>query len=166
MQETSRRNSSIVIPENDDEDDYDRHVQIDAKTLLNNILKEVEKSIKKELKDINDSLQFHSSKLDEVMMSIEAFKQTIKNLQRKNIELTNKNNNLETRVVPKFKICINNTNLITSLNDINWEKTNDMTCPSTIYKFIQSSFTQCSEKSKFQIKIQPNIKQIANYWIH
>ncbi|XP_046975192.1 uncharacterized protein LOC124541381 [Vanessa cardui] len=50
------------------------------------------------MKEISESLQFHSAKLDEVMGSIEIFRQTIKNLEKKNIELTNKNNNLETRV--------------------------------------------------------------------
>ncbi|CAK1598274.1 unnamed protein product [Parnassius mnemosyne] len=50
------------------------------------------------MRQVNDSLQFHSAKLDEVMGCIETFKQTIKNLGKKNVELTNKNNNLETRV--------------------------------------------------------------------
>ncbi|XP_039751477.1 uncharacterized protein LOC120627539 [Pararge aegeria] len=50
------------------------------------------------MRELNESLQFHSAKLDEVVGCIDAFKQTIKNLEKKNVELTNKNNNLETRV--------------------------------------------------------------------
>ncbi|CAH2103044.1 unnamed protein product [Euphydryas editha] len=47
---------------------------------------------------IEDSLKFHTEKLDEVMECVETFKQTIKNLEKKNAELTSKNNNLETRL--------------------------------------------------------------------
>lgn len=97
QQESPRRNSSIIIPEDDGEED-DTPVQINAKSLLSNITKEVEKAIKSEMAQLSDSLQFHSDKLDEAMESMEAFKQTIKALERKNTELMNKNNNLETRV--------------------------------------------------------------------
>ncbi|CAG4944878.1 unnamed protein product [Colias eurytheme] len=96
QRESPRRNSSIIIPEDDDEDDT--HVQINAKKLLNNITREVEKAIKSEMRELNEALQFNSAKLDEVVEIIDTFKQTIKTLERKNIELTNRNNNLETRV--------------------------------------------------------------------
>lgn len=95
--ETPRKNTSIIIPEEEDEDD-EAPVQINAKKLLNNISKEVEKAIKKEMCDLNESLQFHSAKLDEVVECIDSFRKTIKMLERKNTELTNKNNNLETRL--------------------------------------------------------------------
>lgn len=97
QQETPRRNSSIVIPEDEEEEDGTT-VQIDAKKLLANITKEVEKAIKNEMAQLNDSLQFHSAKLDEAVICIETFKKTIKILERKNNELMSKNNNLETRV--------------------------------------------------------------------
>ncbi|XP_045768189.1 uncharacterized protein LOC123880804 [Maniola jurtina] len=97
QRESPRRNSSIIMPEEDDEDD-NTPVQIDAKKLLSNISKEVEKAIKSEMRELNEALQFHSGKLDEVVECMDAFKQTIKVLERKNVELTNKNNNLETRV--------------------------------------------------------------------
>lgn len=97
QRESPRRNSSIVIPELDDEEE-DAPVQINAKKLLSNISKEVEKAIKNEMRDLNESLNFHSAKLEEVIECMDAFKQTIKNLERKNVELTNKNNNLQTRV--------------------------------------------------------------------
>ncbi|XP_069355660.1 FK506-binding protein 15-like isoform X2 [Maniola hyperantus] len=97
QRDTPRRNSSVIIPEDDEEED-ETPVQINAKKLLSNITKEVEKAIKNEMRELNESLQFHSAKLDEVVECIDAFKQTIKALERKNVELTNKNNNLETRV--------------------------------------------------------------------
>ncbi|XP_046969393.1 uncharacterized protein LOC124536818 [Vanessa cardui] len=97
QQESPRRYASIIIPEEEEEDD-ESPVQINANKFLKNITKEVEKTIKSELRELNDSLQFHSAKLDEVVECIDAFKKTIKNLERKNIELTNKNNNLEIRL--------------------------------------------------------------------
>ncbi|CAK1580958.1 unnamed protein product [Parnassius mnemosyne] len=97
QQESPRRNSSIVIPEENDEED-DKRVLINSKNLLSSISKEVEKAIKSEMRELNESLQFHSAKLEEVVECIDAFKQTIKVLERKNVELTNKNKNLETRV--------------------------------------------------------------------
>lgn len=97
QQEIPRRNSSIIVPEEDNEED-DTPVQINTLKLASSITKEVEKAIKAEMAQLNDSLQFHSAKLDEALECIEAFKKTIKALERKNTELTNKNNNLETRV--------------------------------------------------------------------
>ncbi|XP_045492915.1 uncharacterized protein LOC123696052 [Colias croceus] len=96
QQELPRR-TSIITPEEDD-DESDAPVQIDAKKLLSNISKDVERAIKNEMAQLHESLQFHSAKLDEAMECIEGFKKTIKALERKNTELINKNNNLETRV--------------------------------------------------------------------
>ncbi|XP_039750673.1 uncharacterized protein LOC120626931 [Pararge aegeria] len=50
------------------------------------------------MRELNESLQFHSAKLEEVVECIDAFKQSIKVLERKNVELMNRNINLETRV--------------------------------------------------------------------
>lgn len=100
-QDKTPRRSSIVIP-NDDEGDEDYSesptIQIDVKKLLGDISKEVERAIKKEMKDLTQSLQFQSDKMDELIKNIEIMQDNISNLQKKNIELTNKNNNLETRV--------------------------------------------------------------------
>lgn len=97
QQEIPGRRSSIIIPE-EDEDYEDGPIPFDAKKLLGSISKEVERAIKREMTQLNDSLQFHSAKLDEVMECMEVFKKTIKVLERKNAELNNKNNNLETRI--------------------------------------------------------------------
>ncbi|KAL4720823.1 hypothetical protein ACJJTC_007793 [Scirpophaga incertulas] len=98
--ESPRRTSSITLPDPDDEDDDNGEtpIQINSEKLLSNISKEVEKALKKEMKELYESLQFNSAKLDEVVKCMDEFKKTIKMLQRKNIELTNKNTNLETRV--------------------------------------------------------------------
>ncbi|KAL4705103.1 hypothetical protein ACJJTC_006426 [Scirpophaga incertulas] len=94
--DTTKR-SSIIIPE--EEEDYEGTIpQINTKQLLNNISKEVGKAIKNEMKELNESLQYHSAKLDEVVECIDVLKKTIKTLERKNIELTNKNTNLEIRM--------------------------------------------------------------------
>lgn len=97
QRESPRRNSSIVIPDNDDDED-ETPVQINANKFLSNITKEVEKTIKREMRELNEALQFHSAKLDDVVECVDAFKQTIKALERKNLELVNKSINLETRV--------------------------------------------------------------------
>lgn len=95
--ENPRRNSSILIPE-EEEDEDEAPVQINQKKLLANISKEVEKALKKEMKELHDSLQFNNVKMEEMIECIDEFKKTIKSLERKNIEITNKYTNLETRV--------------------------------------------------------------------
>lgn len=95
--EKPRRDSSIIIPEDDDDED-DSPVQINQKKLLGNISKEVEKALKREMKELHESLQFNNSKMDEMLECIEEFKKSIKHLERKNIELNNKNTNLEIRM--------------------------------------------------------------------
>ncbi|XP_045518559.1 uncharacterized protein LOC123710590 [Pieris brassicae] len=93
QQESPKRNSSLYLTEDAEED-----IPMDTKGLIQKISKEVEKTIKKEINEFNQSLQFHSTKLDEVLGCIDAFKNTIKVLERKNTELIHKNNNLELRV--------------------------------------------------------------------
>lgn len=98
-QSTKRR--SIIIP-NDDEGDEDYNeresMHIDVKKLLTDISKEMEKTIRRELKDITVSMQFHSDKMEELITNLEDMKATMALLQKKNVELSNKNSNLETRV--------------------------------------------------------------------
>ncbi|XP_052742917.1 ras guanine nucleotide exchange factor P-like [Bicyclus anynana] len=105
---TSIRRSSFIIPEEDDEEaspshrhriDGSQDVCINVKQLLNDMSKEMEKAIQKEMKECMRSLQYHSEKMDEMIESMEFCKQSIQDLKRKNCELTNKNTNLETRVI-------------------------------------------------------------------
>ncbi|CAH2104643.1 unnamed protein product [Euphydryas editha] len=96
--ELPRRNSTIIVPEDKEEEDDDTPVQINAKKLLENISKEVQKAIKLEMREVHESLQFHTAKLDEVVECMEVFRKNIKDLERKNQTLTNKNINLENRI--------------------------------------------------------------------
>lgn len=100
---SSPKRPSFYVPQDDGDDEdaegnYQEHSQINVKQFLRDISVEMEKTMKKEVKELTKSLQFHSDKMDEVMESIEAFKQTITDLKRKNTELTNKNSHLETRI--------------------------------------------------------------------
>ncbi|CAG4973485.1 unnamed protein product [Parnassius apollo] len=100
-QEKTPRRSSIVIPNDDEDDEYYSEsptIQIEVKKLLGDTSKEVERAIKKEMKDLTQSLQFQSDKMDELLKNIEIMQDNISNLQKKNTELNNNNNNLETRV--------------------------------------------------------------------
>lgn len=92
------RNSSIIIPEDEEEEDDNTPIQINAKKLLQNISNEVQKAIKLEMREIHESLQFHTAKLDEVVECMEIFRKNIKDLERKNLTLTNININLENRI--------------------------------------------------------------------
>lgn len=94
----SPKRRSIVFPGDEEDDDEGNSANIDIKQLLKDISKEMEKTLKRELKDINESLQYHSDKMDEVLLSLASCEETIKDLKKKNTELANKNNNLETRV--------------------------------------------------------------------
>lgn len=100
--ESSPRRRSLHSNGEDGDEDTEENkkepFQINVKQLLKDISKEMEKTMKKELKEITLSLQFHSDKMDEVVDCIDAFKQTITELQKKNAELSNKNAHLETRL--------------------------------------------------------------------
>lgn len=103
-QKVSPKRRSVIVPEDEDEEvDLENSVpktatSIDVKKLLRDISIEVERSIKRELKDLTKSFEFHTEKMDEILDNIEAFKTTVQELKKKNIELTNRNNNLEIRV--------------------------------------------------------------------
>lgn len=97
----SPKRRSIVVPDDDDDEDKYSDAQslkIDVKQLLDDIKKEMEKTIKREMRDIAQSLQFHSEKMDELIANLEACQGTIRDLKKKNLELENKNNNLENRL--------------------------------------------------------------------
>lgn len=99
-QNNSKRRSLIIPNDSEGEDDGSDPptVQIDIKKLLGDISKEVEKAISKEMKDLNQTLQYQSDKMDDLVNSLEAMQSNISILQKKNVELVNRNNNLETRV--------------------------------------------------------------------
>lgn len=99
--EISPKRHTIVVPDDDEEDgklSEAPELKIDIKQLLADISKEMEKTIKREMRELSQSLQFQSEKMDELIATVEACQGTISDLKKKNIELTNKNKNLETRV--------------------------------------------------------------------
>ncbi|KAI5633723.1 hypothetical protein NE865_09417 [Phthorimaea operculella] len=104
--DTSIRHNSIVFPNDEDEDDVLSNVtltgQPEIKKLLEDISKDlstkVEKSVRREMKSIDQAIQFNSNKLDDVLKKFEVCLESISELKKKNIELTNKNTHLETRV--------------------------------------------------------------------
>ncbi|XP_026323146.1 general transcriptional corepressor trfA-like [Hyposmocoma kahamanoa] len=98
---TSKR-KSIVIPEGEDEETEEAAdklpFQIDVKQLLKDISIEMEKTVRKELAELSGSLQYHSDQMEELEKTIHEFKTSIKDLQKKNTELSHLNTHLLTRV--------------------------------------------------------------------
>ncbi|XP_059057827.1 uncharacterized protein LOC131851353 [Achroia grisella] len=102
-QRSTSKRSSIVVPDDDTDEDGNQLLntetnQINMKKLLQNISKEVEKAVRREINELRVSLQYHSEKMDEVMEVAEACKQAVQDIQRKNIDLINRNKHLETRI--------------------------------------------------------------------
>lgn len=91
---------SVVIPEDDEEENIEESTTaaIDVKKLLRDISIEIEKAIKRELQDLSKSFEFHTEKMDEILDTMDVFKNTIQELTKKNHDLSNKNNHLQTRV--------------------------------------------------------------------
>lgn len=101
---TSKRRS-FIIPEADDDansdqfcDKHNQSVQINVKQLLSDIAQEVEMAVKREMRELTISLQFHTEKIDDMVESMESLKKTIQELKKKNVDLSNKNIHLETRI--------------------------------------------------------------------
>lgn len=99
----SPRRSSFVIPEEDDEEEVDacglsQHSMFDMAKLLRNISGEVKKVIQKEMVVINDSVSFCSKKIDDLTDTLVLYGGKIKELETKNIHLTNQNMHLELKM--------------------------------------------------------------------
>ncbi|KAJ0179765.1 hypothetical protein K1T71_004356 [Dendrolimus kikuchii] len=103
-QKSPFRKSSFTAPEDETEDDDDTgsnkedNLAINTSKLLSHISAEIEKSLKRELRETNQSLQFLSDKVDDYLELMETFKEKIKDLENKNCELMNKNKNLNTKI--------------------------------------------------------------------
>ncbi|CAB3258336.1 unnamed protein product [Arctia plantaginis] len=98
------RRSSFIIPEDDDEDEDsepDRNGKtqiIDAKKLVEDISREVKKTFREEMRNLENSLDFFSEQLTNMEQSLKKQDNKIKELENKNSDLLNKNKNLELRV--------------------------------------------------------------------
>ncbi|CAK1580085.1 unnamed protein product [Parnassius mnemosyne] len=101
---TSCRRTSIVIPDDEDDDEAfgspitSASVPLDCKKLMLEITTKVENAIQRQLGQFAESLEFNSRKLDDILETIDAFKTTVKEMKKKNIELSNRNENLEFRL--------------------------------------------------------------------
>lgn len=95
---TSIKRGSFIVPEQEEEEEASPDFSINVKQLLNDVSKEMEKTIQREMKECMRSLQYQSEKMDEVIESLDFCKQAILELKRKNTELANKNTHLETRI--------------------------------------------------------------------
>lgn len=100
----SPKRSSFVVPdygEDDDDDDLQGDgaiYPIDTKKLVADITKHMDKVFKRDLKELQQAVQFTSDKMDDCLESIEAFKEKIKELDKKNTDLVNRNKHLERRL--------------------------------------------------------------------
>ncbi|CAK1602641.1 unnamed protein product [Parnassius mnemosyne] len=100
----SSRRTSIVIPDDEDGDEAfgspitSASVPLDGKKLMLEITTKVENPIQRQLGQFAESLEFNSRKLDDILEIIDAFKTTVKEIKKKNIELSNQNKNLEFRL--------------------------------------------------------------------
>lgn len=97
------RRSSFVIPDDDgDEDDCESITGatqvIDGKKLAQDISREIKKTFRDEIRNLESSMEFLSEQLTNIEQSIKKQDSKIKELENKNHDLINKNKNLELRV--------------------------------------------------------------------
>lgn len=97
------RRSSFLTPDDDEDDDCETgspgNAQvIDAKKLVHDISREVKKTFREEIGNLESSLEYLSDQLTTMERSIKNQDTRIKELENKNYDLTNKNKNLELRV--------------------------------------------------------------------
>lgn len=95
------KRKSIIIPEEDDDEDTELNLKsapVDIKRLLQDVSKEVQKTFRNELKEVNTALQYCSDKIDDFSQFMDAFKEKIKELEKSNTAIKNKNANLELKI--------------------------------------------------------------------
>ncbi|KOB64785.1 Uncharacterized protein OBRU01_23644 [Operophtera brumata] len=98
----SLRRGSYLIPEEDAEEDEEfagspRFINspVDTTKFLAEISAEMDKLLKREMKETNKAIQYCCGKVDDCLEFMETFKEKIKELEKKNIDLNNKNKHLE-----------------------------------------------------------------------
>lgn len=95
-----KRKLSCATTEEDDEDqDAGQIIALNTEKFMKNVTKEMKKILKEELGDLNSSIDFLSNKVDECLDTIRLLEDRMKALERKNIDICNKNKNLENRVI-------------------------------------------------------------------
>lgn len=97
------RRSSFLIPEDDDGDDESEagsNLQpFDTRKLVQDISREMKKTFKEEIRNLESSLEFLSDQISTMEQSLKKQDDAIKGLETKNQDLVNRNKNLELRVL-------------------------------------------------------------------
>ncbi|KAG7295042.1 hypothetical protein JYU34_022512 [Plutella xylostella] len=102
LKNTSHR-SSFVIPDDDGDDEESETgptlaQPIDTRKLVQDISREIKKTFREEIGNLESSLEFLSDQICTIEQSIRNQDKAIKDLEHKNQDLLNKNKNLELRV--------------------------------------------------------------------
>ncbi|KAM3958009.1 uncharacterized protein ACR2FA_005327 [Aphomia sociella] len=103
-QKNISRRSSFLIPDDGEDDnsetDYvaDLNQTFDVKKLVQDISRELKKTLREEIGGLENSLEYMSEQLTAMEQSIKKQDSRIKELENKNQDLQNKNKNLELRV--------------------------------------------------------------------
>lgn len=98
------RRSSFIIPDDDADEDSDSgralHSKsiIDTQKLVQDISRELKKTFREEISQLEASLEFLHDQLNNMEQSMKAQDTKIKTLEHKNLDLFNKNKHLELRV--------------------------------------------------------------------
>ncbi|KAI5637842.1 hypothetical protein NE865_09497 [Phthorimaea operculella] len=95
--QTSRRTSFLSAGDDEEVEDTVADA-VDIQQIIDRINKEVNKIVMRELAAVMKSANYACDKVDEFEKSLAETKDTIKNLERKQVALKNQNINLETRV--------------------------------------------------------------------
>ncbi|CAG9118497.1 unnamed protein product [Plutella xylostella] len=100
---SSPKRKSFIAPEEDQDDEVpdsniqgskSKPVSIDIKKLLQDISRDIEKTIKKQMSELQQSVEFCCSKMEEYEEDMEELKTKVKMLEKKNEHLGNTNRNL------------------------------------------------------------------------
>ncbi|CAG5024312.1 unnamed protein product [Parnassius apollo] len=98
----SPHRKSFIIPEDDDDDTDGIQLGESGSTAMSKILRdislEVKKAVKMELASVNESLSSWCIKMDTINATLEILTEKVKDLEKKNMYLTNQNTHLELKV--------------------------------------------------------------------
>ncbi|KAL0860682.1 hypothetical protein ABMA27_010026 [Loxostege sticticalis] len=107
LQNLSRRSSFLIPDDSDDEFETGRDIQpVDTRKLVQEISRELKKTIREEIKSLEASMEFVTDQLSTMEQSILKQNAIIKDLENKNQDLINKNKNLELRVSKNLFTCL------------------------------------------------------------
>ncbi|CAG4987981.1 unnamed protein product [Parnassius apollo] len=98
----SPHRKSFIIPEDDDDDTDGIQLGESGSTAMSKLLRDislqVKKAVKMELASVNESLSSWCIKMDTINATLEILTEKVKDLEKKNMYLTNQNTHLELKV--------------------------------------------------------------------